>query len=144
MFVYSDRVAFHGMRESMGWQGEGWRFTLISRPAMFNPAIWAGLLAIALGACADSSAGGASTAATTPAVTAPSAPGARPAAPERVVQRLSPGAEAKPEVERLENTASTGKSASAVTARGSEPSDTTITPRHLEAELNRLEAELAN
>ena len=51
---------------------------------------------------------------------------------ERVVQRLSPVVQAGAE-ER-------GARASAATVRGSE----TITPRHLEAELNRLEAELAN
>jgi hypothetical protein len=78
--------------------------------------------------------------------TATAAMGARPAAAERVVQRLSPvegraqlGSPAEAE-RRDEGTTS------AVTARGSEPvgGDTTITPRHLEAELNRLEAELAN
>lgn len=166
--LYSDGVAFRGMRSSMGWQGAGRRFTtLIGKRAMRIPgndirsdigndmrnvmgrvmgtAIGTALLALALG-CSESEAGAAparvDVAVATPGSTTASEPGARPAAPERVVQRLSPSADGNAEIERRESAAS----ASAATARGSEPSvsDTTITPHHLEAELNRLEAELAN
>lgn len=158
--LYSDGVAFRGMRSSMGWQGAGRRFTtLIGKRAMriagndigndmrnvMGTAIGTALLALALG-CSESEAGAAparvDVAVATPASTTASEPGARPTAPERVVQRLSPSADGNAEIERRESAAS----ASAATARGSEPSvsDTTITPHHLEAELNRLEAELAN
>jgi hypothetical protein len=157
------------MRGSMGWQGEGRRFTRGFIAGTAGQGLARGALAavvlggMALIGCADApSAAATSTAATSTAATstaatstalparttATAAMGARPAAAERVVQRLSPvegraqlGSQA--EAERRDEGAS---SASAATARGSEPvaGDTTITPRHLEAELNRLEAELAN
>jgi len=145
----------------MGWQGEGRRFTV----AMAGRGLGLGvaLVAIALVGCAESQADAAastsisttsavvSPAAVAPTAVSPAGPTSSPAGPtaatgtrpERVVQRLSPAGEeqrarnGRVEAERPE---------SAATARGSEASvsDTTITPRHLEAELNRLEAELAN
>ena len=128
------------------------------------------LVAAGLGACAESAAGLSTpsqpassqresgtpgTAAPAPASppTGAASPAATPnavAPTERVVQRLSPATDderraalgAGAVAERTGDAAS----ASAVGVRGGAAvgSDTTISPRHLEAELNRLEAELAN
>ena len=72
--------------------------------------------------------------------------GAQPGQPERVVQHMTPtpaspaAAEGAARAERRDVASSGVASSGAGAARAPEP----ITSRHLEAELNRLEAELAN
>jgi hypothetical protein len=136
------------MRELMGWQGEG-RFTgSLESKAGLMVVLGLALVWAALAGCAQSGAAVPGTEAMSPEAlsaeaaspggsAAPVSPGRERAAaasgespaPERVVQRLSPA-----EAERAQG----GPGAPEL------PGSETITPRHVEAELNRLEAELAN
>ena len=162
---YSGEAAFHVMAESMSARTVGWRFSAVPG---------SGLALVAVFACTvlacnvdDSSAAGATavsdTAASDP-VGAETRLGAPRSEPERVVQRMEPARASltAPNVggdtaaSSIPPSAPPGGSsrasvgqpgptgAGALTAANAPRQVETISPKHLEAELNRLEAEIGN
>jgi hypothetical protein len=146
---YSGEAGFHVMAESMSARTVGWRFSVVLGNGL---ALVAGALACSLQACSLPGSGSG-------AGEAPSSSVEGRAQPERVVQRMeparaslasglaSPAGSTSGAPSANANATGTGApsaAAGALTAANTSRQVEAISPKHLEAELNRLEAEIGN
>ena len=151
---YSGEAAFHVMAESMSVRAVGWQATKRRCSAVLG----SGLIVVAALACSVDGTLGTSGAAADPVATDVRS-GVERAQPERVVQRMEParatltGSSSGSDVAANTPSASSGASVvsqpspngtGTLTAANAPRQVEAISPKHLEAELNRLEAEIGN